>query len=176
MSTHQEAARQRTHFAFTDPSGTRVVVASQGEARFYGVGPGSIVSGDGRMLDARARRHDRDFSSDRPGRVFDRAAPFGRRGASARHATNGERSPHRQQAALFARRIAAELERQRRLNRFDKLVIVAAPAFLGMLREAMPAPLRKLIVGQVHKDFAHRPARVLQAHVEQLVARRDWQQ
>lgn len=175
MNTHQDAARQRTRFSFTDPAGTRVVVASQAEARFYDVGPGSIVSGEGRMTDARARLHDRDFSSDRPGRVFDRAAPSGRRGAVAHHAINGERSPHRHEALLFARRIAAELERQRRDNCFSRVVVVAAPAFLGLLRQAMPVPLRRLVVGQVRKDFAHRPERVLKAHVERMLAQRDWQ-
>ena len=174
MKTQQNAVRQRDHFAIGDPAGTIVVVASQGEAHFYEVGPGAVVSKEGRMTDSSARLHDRDFSSDRPGRVFDRAAAAGRRGATAHHATNGERSAHRHEAQVFARRIATELERRRKDNRFTRILIVAAPAFLGLLRESMHGPLRRMIAGQFGKDFAHRPEHVLQAHVEKLVAQRDW--
>jgi protein required for attachment to host cells len=133
-----------------------------------------IVTGAGRMTDAKARLHDRDFSSDRPGRVFDRAAPAGRRGAVAHHATNGGRSPHRYEALLFARRIAGELDRGRRRNLFRQLVLVAEPRFLGQLREAMPVPLRRLIVSQVPKELAQRPERAIKAHVAALLAQRDW--
>jgi protein required for attachment to host cells len=174
MRTQLNPAKSRARFAISDPAGTRVVVASQGEAQFYDVGPGSIVTGTGRMVDTKARMRDRDFSSDRPGRVFDRAAPAGRRGASAHHSTNGERSPHQRQALVFARRIVAQLERARRLNEFQGIVIVAAPAFLGLLHSVMHGPLRKMIVGQVRKDFAHRPEHILKAHVVKLLAERDW--
>jgi protein required for attachment to host cells len=174
MNPHQYAARHSTLPTFTDPAGTRVVVASQGEAHLYDIGPGVLVTAGDTLLDARARLHDRDFSSDRPGRVFDRAPPAGRRGAGAHHSTNGERSPHRHEALVFAQRIAAALERDRRLNRFSRLVIVAAPAFLGLLRGAMHPLLRGMIVGQVRKDLAHRPEHVLKAHVDRVLAQRDW--
>jgi protein required for attachment to host cells len=174
MNTHQHAASHATPFAFTNPAGTRVVVASQGEAHLYDVGPGTVVTAAGTMLDAKARLHDRDFSSDRPGRVFDRAPPAGRRGAGAHHSTGSERGPHRHEALVFARRIAAQLERERRLNRFSRMVIVAAPAFLGLLRGAMHPQLRGMIVGQVRKDLAHRPAHILKAHVDRVLAQREW--
>jgi protein required for attachment to host cells len=156
MSTPHYSARQRAPFAFSDATGTRVVVASQGEASLFDVGPAAVVTSAGRLQDAKARLHDRDFSSDRPGRVFDRAPPAGRRGAGAHHATNGERSPHRHQAVRFARRIASVLDQGRRQNQFHQIVVVAEPRFLGVLREAMPAPLRRMIVSQVRKDLAHR--------------------
>lgn len=171
---HRRTARHGTALSFTDPTGTRVVVASQNEAWLYDVGPGAIVRAVGRMVDAKARLHDRDFSSDRPGRVFDRAPPAGRRGAGAHHATNGERSPHRHEALLFARRIVAGLEQERRQNRFSRIVLIAAPAFLGLLRGSMHGPLAGMVAGETRKDLAHRPERVLKAHVEQMLAQRDW--
>ncbi len=66
------------------------VVASEGEGEFHDLrsqlrAP-TLVS---RMTDPQAHLHDRDFKSDRPGRVFDHAAPPGvRGGAVARHSTS----------------------------------------------------------------------------------------
>jgi protein required for attachment to host cells len=104
--------------------------------------------------------------------VFDRAAPpRGRRGAVAHHAADGERSPHRHQAESFARRIVAALERDRRQDRFRQVVLIAGPALLGMLREAMKGPLNSMIIGQVTADLTHRPIAMAQAEVEAMLAR-----
>ena len=72
----------------------RVVVTDQSEARFYDTssvnGP---LQGAGILTDPKAHLHERDLVSDRPGRVFDHAAPAARRrGSVPRHATGGERS------------------------------------------------------------------------------------
>ena len=91
----------------------RVVVADQSEAKFYDLRyrPDALQL-VGRILDPLARLHDRDFKSDRPGRVFDHAPMTGhRRGATAHHATAGERRPRRHEAEAFARQIAGELQR-----------------------------------------------------------------
>lgn len=175
MHTRAYPVRQRASFEFTDAAGTRVVVASRSAACLYDIGPASILTGAGRMTDAKGRLRDRDFSSDRPGRVFDRAPPAGRRGAGAHHATNGERSPHQHESLLFARRIVAALEHQRRQNRFRQLLVVAEPGFLGLLRQAMHPALRRMVVGQIPKDLANRPERAVQAQVARMLALRDRQ-
>lgn len=155
----------------SDKGGTRIVVADRGEARFYDVGPASRLQIAGRLVDPNARLHDRDLVSDRPGRVFDRAPPAsGRRGAGAHHATDGERSPHKHEVTLFARRIAAELERARRQGRFASLVVMAGPPFLGELRKSLPKSLRAITVAEVAKDLVHRPERVVRTYVTQALA------
>ena len=149
----------------------RIVVADQGEARFYdaagAAAPLLLVS---RLTDPNARLHDRDFKSDRPGRVFDHAAPAsGRRGAVGHHSTGGERSPRKHEAALFAKRVAGELEDARHAKQFDRLVLIAGAAFLGQLRAALPRDLREVVVSEVAKDLVHEPEHVLQAHVTDLL-------
>lgn len=133
----------------------RIVIANQAEAQFHDtVGPTRTLASAGRLLNPTARLHDQDLESDRPGRVFNRAAqPGKRRGASARHATNGERSTHQHVAEKFARRIGEELRRAHAAQRFDRLVLVAAPAFLGRLRRALPADVRACIAATVAKDM-----------------------
>jgi protein required for attachment to host cells len=149
---------------------TRIVVADRAEARFYDLGPSNSLQIAGRLVDPSARLPDRAFVSDRPGRVFDRAPPpVGRRGAGAHHATDGERSPRKHEAELFARRIAAELERGRRQGRFERLLLVAGPAFLGLLRASMNKNLRAITVAEVDKDLVHRPERIVRNYVAQAL-------
>jgi len=145
---------------------TRILVADQSEARFYDLQRGTPMQIAGRITDADARLHNRDLKSDRPGRVFDRAAgPGARRGTVGHHATGGENTPRKHAAVLFARRIAAELERARRDKKFDRLIVMAGPPFLGVLRAALPAALRKVTVAEVGKDLVHQTESVVRAHL-----------
>lgn len=145
----------------------RIVVADQAEAAFYDLGSRTEEPRfTTRLTDPVAHLHDRDMKSDRPGR-FSNHAPLigGRRGATAHHGTGGERSPRKHEAALFADRIAEQLEQARRSGEFDRLVVMAAPAFLGLLRKALPDSVRLHVAAEVGKDLVHEPPAMLQAHV-----------
>jgi hypothetical protein len=110
---------------------TRIVVADQSEARFYDIerfaAPLRLV---GQLTDPKARLHDRDFKSDRPGRVFDHASAAGkRRGAMAHHGTGGERSPRMHEAQVIkgddADQVAGDIDDRRaphtsRTQAFDR--------------------------------------------------------
>lgn len=144
----------------------RVVVADRAEARFYDAEhPDSKLQLAGRMSDPNAHLRDRDYKSDRHGRVFDHAPSGPRRGAVAHHDTGGERKPHKHEAELFARRIVDELERAQRQDRFDRLVLIAAPEFLGDLREVMPKSLSAAVVSEIKKDLVHQDERAIRGHL-----------
>ena len=145
----------------------RIVVADQAEARFYDAEPPEKgLHASGRLRDPSARLHERDLVSDRPGRVFERAAVFGAsRGAVGHHDTGGERSARRYAAVAFARRIAIQLERAQREGRFDRIVLMANPRFLGMLRRVLPPRLVRCVVAEVPKDLVHQSDQVVSAHV-----------
>ena len=148
---------------------TRIVVANQAQADFYdAAGPQAALRFAQRLDNPAARIPDRDLGTDRPGRVFDRAATSGvRRGATGHHATGGERSPRRQAATVFARRIAADLSAARESRRFDRLMLIAAPAFLGVLRKALPKALRASVVAEVAKDLIGEPKSAVRARIPQ---------
>ena len=137
----------------------RIVVANQVEARFYDtLGPTRTLMPAGSLRNPLARLHDQDLESDRPGRVFNfAAAPGRRRGASPRHGANGERSTHQHVVERFARRIGEDLRRAHNAGRFDRLVLVAAPAFLGRLRRSLPAGLRNCLAATFGKDLVNQP-------------------
>ncbi len=145
----------------------RIVVADQAEAHFFDAEPPQArLRASGRLRDPSARLHERDLVSDRPGRQFDRApTPGARRGATAHHGTGGERSARREAAVAFARRIALQLERAQRQGRFDRIVLMANPRFLGMLRRVLSPRLGRCVVAEVPKDLVHQSDQVVSAHV-----------
>jgi protein required for attachment to host cells len=101
----------------------RIIVADQAEAIFYDTAslrarPKEVA----RISDPLAHQHNRDFSSDRPGRSYE---SFG----SARHAIARENDPRQQEAVRFAKRISRRLDTARRSGEFDELIVVAGPAF-----------------------------------------------
>jgi protein required for attachment to host cells len=172
MKTRTSPLRQRTRVAFPDTATTRIVVASRAEALFFDAGPGAVSGPLRRLADPAARLHDRNLVSDRPGRVFDRAPPAtGRRGAGAHHATDGERSPQRHRAEMFARRIATALDRDRRGNAFGRIALVAAPGFLGLLRENLKGPLAKMLAAHVPLDLVHCAEPRLKMELKGMLAR-----
>ena len=144
----------------------RIVVADQSEARFYDAEhPDSQLRLAGTLTDPLAHLHDREFKSDRPGRVYDHAAGPGRRGATAHHGTGGERSPRKHEAELFARKIGAEIESAHRRNEFDRLILMAAPGFLGVLRQALPASMAAVVAGEVGKNLVREAVVAVAAHM-----------
>lgn len=145
----------------------RIVVANQAEAAFYDLGSRTGKPRfTTRLTDPLAHLHDRDLKSDRPGRFSNHAVlAGGRRGATGHHGTGGERSPRKHEAALFAGRIAEQLEQARRGGEFDRLVVMAAPAFLGLLRKALPDSVRLHVAAEVGKDLVHQPPARLSTHV-----------
>ena len=145
----------------------RVVVADQSEARFYDL---DLIHGGlqfaGRLRDEAAHLHERDMVSDKPGRVFDHAAPAGsRRGAVGHHATGGERSARKHEALNFARTIAAELDKARGAGEFDRLVLMAPPLFLGLLREALPKHLEDSVAAEVNKNLVQQSDAAVKEHL-----------
>lgn len=139
----------------------RIIVADRSEARFYDTQDAdSRLKPAGEIVDPQAHLHDRDFNSDRPGRVANQAA---------RHSVGGENTPRRHEAEIFARKIADVLEVARREDHFDALVLMAGPSFLGVLREALPPSLHKLMRAEVNKDLVHQDEQAVRAHVPQEV-------
>jgi protein required for attachment to host cells len=144
----------------------RIVVADGSEALFYDAysyrGPLQLAS---RLTDPNVRLHDRDLVSDRPGRKPDRG-PLRKNGASS-HATGGEDSPRKHETQVFARRVAEELDRTSRTDGFERVVVMAGPSFLGLLRAELSAALRAKVVAEIPKDLVHQPESAVKGHLPQ---------
>ncbi len=58
------------------------------------------------------------------------------------------------EAANFARQLSQHLEHAAVGNEYERLVLVAAPKFLGLLREALPTTVRRLVSVEIDKDYS----------------------
>ncbi len=92
-----------------------------------------------------SRMKDTELYSDQPGRAFDR-------GGQGRHAMENEVDAKKEESIRFARALCEKLRQAANDKAFDKLYIVAAPAFLGELRDCMDAHVKSLVAGEVAKD------------------------
>jgi protein required for attachment to host cells len=126
---------------------TWVVVADAGRADIYSrqkrFSPLESVQC---LTDAEARSREHDFASDAPGRSFDSHG-------QGRHAMEPGQSAKDHLREIFVRQVTDTLESARIANRFQHLVIVAAPALLGELRAQIGGATQKKIVAEVGKHM-----------------------
>jgi len=92
------------------------------------------------------RAQDHEFNTDSPGRT-------GEGMGTARHAMTAEVEPQEHEQIRFAKELATRLEHERQSNSFDRLIVCAAPKFLGMLRANFNTPLSALITVEMDKDY-----------------------
>ena len=137
----------------------RIVVADRAEAVFYETAslhstPVEIA----RIANPDGQKHERELGADRPGRSHSR---YG----NARYSLTDGSTARRESAERFARRIARRLDRARRSEEFADLIVVAGPAFLGLVRENLPPLTRARVVHEVRKDLVRKPVNELRAHL-----------
>jgi len=71
----------------------------------------------------------------------------------------------------FAKELGAVLERDRQSGRFDRLIVVAPPVFLGVLRETWSPKLREHVVLELAEDLMPLPDKELQERLAAIVSR-----
>jgi protein required for attachment to host cells len=126
---------------------TWVVVADASQADIYSrqkrFSPLESVQ---RLTEPEARSKERDLASDAPGRTFDSQG-------AGRHAMEPDHTGKEHLRESFVHRIADVLESARKTDRFQQLVIVAAPAVLGELRAQLSSGLQRQIVAEFDKHM-----------------------
>jgi protein required for attachment to host cells len=110
---------------------------------------------------ARSRQHARDITSDLPGRNVG--------SDGSHHALEAETEIKEEQAIEFSRQIDNYSKAGLNTHQYGKLVVIAAPAFLGHLRAHMNTQVAKSVVYALAKNLAHCNAAEIRAHLpEQL--------
>ena len=136
-----------------------VVVANRAVARLFRTsqptGPleemDSFIHPEGRMLD-------QELVSDRPGRGFERFGP-------GRHAEDPDTTATAHEMGSFAIELSRFLHKACTEGRFDAFVLIAAPAFLGAMREHLNASTRLRAMLEVDKNLVHLDAVALRAQL-----------
>jgi len=98
-----------------------------------------------------ARLKNSDLYADDAGRSFDSAG-------QGRHAMENEIDAKQVEAIQFARTLAAFLREKSLAGAYDKLVLAAAPQFLGLLRDNLDKTVRDKISVEADKDLTQMDA------------------
>ena len=129
---------------------TWIVVCDASRARFF------MTGGNGQdwvkfeeLEHPASRMKSIALASDRPGRQLQS------QGAHKKAAMEPRTNPHDAEEMRFAHSIAETLDLAHAHDAFDRLILVAPPAFLGRLRQEMSDRVRKAIAGTLDKDYTH---------------------
>lgn len=122
-----------------------------------------VATAPWRELDAEAAGHadppSRALGTDRPGRVHESVG-------GGRHAIEPRQDPHEAAEAAFAHEVARRLEQAAAEGRYERLVVVAPPVFLGRLRPALGAQARQRLAGTLNNDLTHAPVQDIAERLE----------
>ena len=137
---------------------TWIVAADESRARVLQVArPERKLEEIESMLNPEGRLHDREMQSDAEPRFSGRAGG----GPASDRETQGAVE---HAVKVFAREVGRYLEKARTDHRFDELVLVAPPKFLGALRKELGKEVEKLVVEELPKDLSGFNARDLEAY------------
>ena len=141
---------------------TWVVVADNSRARIFTVEtPSSPLIEIDSIVHPEARMHDRDITSDLPGR--------GAGSGGSRHSYETETDAKEYENMGFARRIALFLDDSRKGDRCKNLVIVAAPGLLGNLRGELNDQTRKMVTLELDKNLSHLNPNDIRKHMPEYL-------
>jgi protein required for attachment to host cells len=100
------------------------------------------------------RSKTQDLTTDRPGRSSGNGPNM-----------DYDVEPKRQEAMAFAKALSERLRSGRNDGEFDKLYIVAAPTFLGLLRNKLDIHTAQMLVGEVNKDLTRLDPAKIRSHL-----------
>lgn len=136
-----------------------IVVVDQSKARIFTVeDPRGPLQEVGALEHPEGRERIQALTSDLPGRSFDRS------GLGGRHAMGTSVDPKEQEAIRFAKQIAEHVRSGCTQGRCDRLLLVAGPHFLGLLREHL-SPINGIEVTEIGKNLGQFSSHEIRSHL-----------
>jgi len=138
---------------------TWIVAADSGRARFLQVAGRDRLVEIASLLNPEARLDERDLTTDAHPRF---------RGTAGPGSDRQETSAQEHATELFAKRVGDYLGRARIDRRYDELVLVAPPKFLGALRHSLDKEVAKRVVDERPKDLSWLKERELERYFAKI--------
>lgn len=110
------------------------------------------------MAHPEGRLHDRDITSDLPGKDTGGNVSGG-------HAYQERTDPKKHELVVFAKRVADHLNAARSANKLSNLLLVAEPAFLGELRMHLSTETSEKVVFELDKNLTHQTPEDIREHL-----------
>ena len=124
-----------------------VVVADGNRARIFALQGRGELSELEDLVNPEARQDERELRTDADGRFY------GKGERSEGHVAEPSVSPKQHEAERFAEAVAQYLNDARNAHRYDKLCLIAAPQFLGLLRQSLNAHVLELVDETLPKNL-----------------------
>lgn len=124
-----------------------VIVADASRARILSTrdAPGQLTELED-MVHPESRLREQDLVTDGSGSGSDS-------GGHGKHSMGHEKAAHDRQAELFAKELCEHLDKLHRREKIHRLYLVAAPAFLGLVRSRLSKQCASLVAGEVSKNL-----------------------
>lgn len=140
-----------------------IVVADATRARIFGTEAfkGALTELEDRVHYA-SRLHGHELETDALPRVHDSHGP-------GRHAMEPSTNIKEQQVEAFALELARYLTEAHNADRFQKLYLIAAPHFLGLLRGHLDKGVAAVVAHELAKDLTQHSADDIRAHLPEVL-------
>lgn len=139
---------------------TYIVVADAARARIFTRDTLNLAEKES-LVHAEGRLHEGDLITDQRGDVQESMSSTSRSSGQENVASQHENE-------LFAKEVATRLKSARVDNSLEKLILVAPPKFLGLLREKLDGPTQKLVIHSLSKDLSKASLNDIQDAVSDL--------
>jgi len=138
---------------------TWVVVADASRARLFEKNALSPLTELQTFIHVQSRQSNAD-TTDEHGRVFENGRP--------RHYIEPKTSPQQQEEQEFAHELGRFLDGAEAEHRFDHLVLIAPPEFLGELRDSIETRTQRHIAGTLNKNLTLEPPKRIARYLKRL--------
>ncbi len=141
---------------------TWILVADNTHARIFTADtPSSALEEIEGFTHTEGRLHDREMTTDLPGRIKSLDG--------SGHAFEQPTDPKKHEAGNFARRITQHLEAAHNANKFEQLLLVAEPSFLGLLRNNLPEHIKKYVCFELDKNITTQSTADIRKHLPEYL-------
>ena len=141
---------------------TWILVANASQAKLYAnTGPKKGLKLLKDLKHPESREKASDLVSDRPGQMH---SP-----GNGHRASQPKTDPKTNEARHFAQELAKELNHARSSGQVGRLILVAQPAFMGLINEKLDGQTASLVSDRFEKDYTKSSEKELAGHLERCI-------
>lgn len=141
---------------------TWILVANASQAKLYAnTGPKKGLTIIKDLKHPESREKAADLVSDRPGQLH---SP-----GSGHRASQPKTDPKTNEARHFAQELARELNHGRASGQIERVILVAPPAFMGLINEKLDGPTANIVSDRFEKDYTKATDKELAGHLESCI-------
>ena len=138
---------------------TWILVADGARARIFSAEqPTSALNEIEGLVHSKSRQHEHKLTSDLPGRQAGGSA-------ASHHSVGNEGNIKENETVVFAKELSRRLDAAQSEGEFRRLIVVAAPAFLGHLRQEMSSKVSNLVSHELDKNIVNLDATSIREHL-----------